>query len=292
MKSFSAYNPIVITIYMLLVTGIVMFSVNPILFLLSLFGGLLFFVVKNGGRDARSHLLSFGFLLIIALINPLVSHNGVTVWFVMNDAPITAEAVLYGLASGCMVIAVLYWFRLFTQIMTSDKLLYLLGRFSPRIALIISMGLRYVPLFKKQAKKINQTQTALGLYKDDNLIDRIRGGLRVFSVMMTWALENGIVTADSMTARGYGIGKRSQFSFFRFRKSDTGILLVILLLSGITMFSIAYGALDFVFYPALSCAELTPMAIIGYLSYGILAFVPTILEAEERLKWKYLKSKI
>ncbi len=31
------------------------------------------------------------------------------------------------------------------------------------------MGLRYVPLFRRQAKKINGTQTALGLYKDDNI---------------------------------------------------------------------------------------------------------------------------
>ena len=292
MKTFSEYNPIVITVYMLLVTGLVMFSSNPILLLISLLGARLFFFIKNGSRGSRSHLAFFVLFFIIVLINPLVSHNGVTVLFVLNDAPITAEAILYGIASGCMVIAVLYWFRLFTEIMTSEKLLYLLGRLSPRLALILSMGLRYVPLFGRQAKKINQTQTALGFYKDDNFIDRAKGGLRVFSVMVTWALENGIVTADSMAARGYGIGKRSQFSLFRFRKSDAFLLCFILLLGAMCIVSIALGSLDFAFYPSVKWTTLTPMAIMGYLSYGVLVLLPTILEAEEIIKWKYLKSKI
>ncbi len=292
MRALENYNPISVAVYFLTVSGIAMFCMNPILLSVSLTGAILFFLLRNGRKHGKSHFIWLLIFLITALINPLVSHNGVTVLFVLNDSPITLEAILYGLAASGMVIAVLYWFRSFTQMMTSDKLLYLFGKLSPKLALVLSMGLRYVSLFGKQVRKINDTQTALGLYKEDNIIDRIGGGLRVFSVMVTWSLENGIVTADSMSARGYGTGKRSHFSIFRFRRSDLGLLIITLILGALTCVAIGVGALDFTFYPSLKMADPTGMSFLGYISYCILVLLPIIMEAEEKIKWKYLKSKI
>ncbi|MBQ9112771.1 MAG: energy-coupling factor transporter transmembrane protein EcfT [Clostridia bacterium] len=292
MRSFSQYNPVAVAVYFLAVAGIAMFCMNPVLLFISLSGAVLLCASLSGMRGAKHHLMSICLFLALALINPLVSHNGVTVLFVINDSPITAEAVLYGAATAAMVVAVLYWFRSFTAIMTSDKLLYLFGKLSPKLALILSMGLRYVPLFGRQTARIGQTQRALGLYKDDNIIDRARGGLRIFSVMVTWALENGIVTADSMAARGYGTGKRTHFSIFRFRRADIVFLTVTVALSAIVCVSIAVGSLDFTFYPSVRMADIDIMTIAGYASYTVLVLLPTIIEAEEKIKWKYLISKI
>ena len=204
MRSFENANPLALAVYFLSVSGISMFCMNPLLLFLSLTGAVLYYFVRSGRKRMKSHLWSLGLFLVLVVLNPLVSHNGVTVLFVLNHNPVTLEAAVYGIAAAGMILAVLYWFRSFTEIMTSDKLLYLFGKFSPKLALVLSMGLRYVPLFTRQAQKIGQTQTALGLYKDDNLIDRFRGGMRIFDVLVTWGLENGIITADSMTARGYG----------------------------------------------------------------------------------------
>ena len=149
-----------------------------------------------------------------------------------------------------------------------------------------------MPLFTRQAARCRQIQTAIGLYKEDNLIDRFRGGLRIFSVLITWALENGVITADSMTARGYGIGKRSHFPIFRFRKADIFLLAATGLLLAATLVSIGSGALDFSYYPSIRPAPASPMAAAGYLSYGLLIILPAVAEAEEKLRWKYLQSKI
>ena len=89
---------------------------------------------------------------------------------------------------------------------------------------LLSMTLRYIPLFRGQVRKTQQAQKALGLYKEDSIPDSIRGGIRIFSVMVSWALENGVITADSMTARGYGTKRRSHFSVFRFRREDALLL--------------------------------------------------------------------
>ena len=292
MRLFSEYHPVVCAVYFLAVAGIAMFCFHPIILVTSLVGAVLWFLVRNGKNEVRSHLWFALLFAVSAIINPLVSHNGVTVLFVINDSPITAESAVYGLVAATMILAVLYWFRSLTQIMTADKLLCLFARLSPKLALVLSMGLRYVPLFTAQAKKIDRAQTGLGLYKEDNWIDRVRGKLRVFSVLITWALENGIVTADSMTARGYGVGRRTQFSVFRFRRADAAMLVLILALSALPVAAMVSGALTFSCYPAIVWPPVTPMSAAACIAYGLLAFLPTLTEVEETIKWKYLTSKI
>ncbi len=292
MRFFSEYNPIAVAIYYLAVVVIIMFCMNPILIFLSLLGAITLFTMQSVGSSKASHFAFFVLFLITAIINPLVSHNGVTVLLVMNNSPITLEAVLYGICAASMIIASIYWFRSFTIVMTDDKLLYVFGKLSPKLSLVLSMGLRYVPLFAAHAKKTRDAQKALGVYNEDNIIDKTKSSVRVFSVMVTWALENGIITADSMSARGYGVTKRTHFSIFKFKKSDLILLVSSLLLFGLTLVSIGAGALDFEFYPSIKMAKTSALSIIGYLSYALLAFLPTFIDAKENIKWQFLRSKI
>lgn len=292
MRAFADYNPIAVFIYFAAVTIPAMFSMNPMLLTLSLAGSISMFIARNGGKEWKLHIFILAAFALTALINPIFYHNGATVLFIVNDNPVTLEAVLYGLFAAVMLAAVIYWFRSFSQIMTSDKLLYLFGAVSPKLGLLLSMTLRYIPLFGAQTKKVNQAQKALGLYKEDNAIDTIRGGVRIFSVMVTWGLENGIITADSMTARGYGIGRRTYFSLYRFRKCDALLLAATITLLAVTICAFASGATDFMYYPKFGGLALSPLSISAYAAYGILAFIPTFCEAEEKVKWRYLRSKI
>ena len=230
--------------------------------------------------------------LILTVINPLFSHNGKTVLFVINDSPVTLESLIYGAVSAGALVAVLYLFRTFTELMTRDKLLYVFGSFSPKTALVLSMGLRYIPLFKDRARKISDSQRALGLYKEDNIFDKVKSDMRVFSILITWALENGITTADSMSARGYGKRRRTYFTLFRFGKNDALMLILILLLTSFMVVVMLSGALDFTFYPLVAFENPTPLSLSAYTAYGILSALPIIIETEERLRWKFLQSKI
>lgn len=292
MRTLDHTHPAVTTAYFLAVASGAMFTVNPILLGLSLLGALLYFLLKNGLREGRVHLLFWGLFLLTALLNPFFSRNGATVLFVMNNRPFTLEAFLYGLVIGASVVSVLYWFRSFTRIMTSDKLLCVCGFFSPRVALVISMSLRYLPLLRQKTKQVQAAQRGLGLYRDDSLVHTVRGGARVWSVMLTWAIENGIVTADSMAARGFGEGRRTRFPRFRFQRSDAILLLVIAMLGTPCVVIAATGGFACSFYPRLQMPALTWGAVLGYACYGALAALPAILELEEALRWKYLQSKI
>lgn len=290
MRNFEDYNPLVTALYFAAVCSITMFCMNPVLLSLSLIGALSLFFIRNGGSHAKVHIFALLAFCAAALVNPIFSHNGVTVLFIMNNNPVTAEAFIYGVCAALMITASFYWFYSFTLIMTSDKLLYIFGFFSPKIALILSMAIRFVPMFSRQHKRIKDAQRALGLYSDGNIIDSTRGNIRVFSIMVTWALENGIITADSMASRGYGCGKRSRFAPFSFKKRDIVLLCVSVLLFLITL--IGTRGIDFTCYPAVS---LTPPGIlggVGYIAYAAIVLLPALIDIEEGVRWKYLISKI
>ena len=292
MRALDRLNPFTIPAYFFAVAGVAMFCAHPILLCMALAGALGLCILRRDVRRKSTHLLFWGLFALTALLNPLFSKHGATVLLVIGNKPISAEALLWGVTSACAILATLYLFASFSAIMQSDKLLYLFGSLSPRLSLILSMGLRYIALLSEQWRKIKGTQTALGLYKEDNIIDRIRGSLRIFWVLLGWALENGIVTAGSMSARGYGTGRRTHYAIFAFSRRDALYLSLTLALLAGTVVPMASGALDFAFYPTLQAAPPSALAWSGYLSYGALVALPIILETEDAVKWKYLRSKI
>lgn len=292
MKSFGDHNPIAVFVFYAAATVIVMFSMDPVLLALSILGAAGLYFVNMGRAGWKGFWFYLAVPVVFGLCNPLFNHNGVTVLFVLNNNPVTLESACYGLAMGVMISGVMLWFRTFSRIMTSDKLLYLFGSVSPKLALILSMTLRYIPLFRRQIQKTRQAQTALGLYKEDNIVDTFRGGVRIFSVMVSWALENGVITADSMTARGYGVGRRSHFAIFRFRREDGVLLCASLVLAALTLLAMGTGAVAYEWYPVMTAAEPSVLRWVAYLSYGALCALPVILEGKEALRWRSLHSAI
>ncbi len=290
MRRFQDHNPAAVALYYLAAAGVTMFTMEPVILVISLVGAVVSLGVTGLLRQWKTHLYTLFLFLGMALVNPLISHNGVTVLFVINHNPVTLEAFVYGIAAGGMIVTVMTWFRAFTAVMTSDKLLYIFGSLSPKLALMLSMALRYVPLFGRQIRAVSQSQQALGLYKEDNIVDRLRGGMRIFSVMVTWTLENGIITADSMTARGYGIGRRTRFSIFRWTRQDVLLLLMTLLMTAATLFGLA--GRTFTYYPAITASPVTWRVLAGYIAYGLLCLLPAIITGKEALKWRILRSKI
>ena len=291
MRSFRDHNPVTVAFYYMAAAAIGMFTMDPVLHVLTVMGGFVQFLMQRTGKKIATHLFFWGLGLILALIRPIFNHNGATVLFVVNDNPITKEAFIYGANTAIMVVGVLYLFRVFSIIMTSDRLLYLFGRFSPKTALIMSMGLRYIPLLREKSRQIKAAQTAIGINRDDNAIDRIKAGMNVFSATVSWGLENGIITADSMAARGYGKRKRTCFSAYGMLSSDILLILVTAILMIPTVAALASGRLNTVFYPVFRMEPLSVGAVAGYISYGILMFVPVILDLAVDIRWNILRKR-
>lgn len=293
MRAFSNIHPITAMVYFISILLFSMFSNNPVIGVLALMGGILFCMMLTGRKEKWSDIKFYLTLfLLITITNPLFSHNGKTPLFFMNGNAVTLEAVIYGVAIAVMVVSVLMWCKSYGLIMTSDKFVYLFGRAIPKISLVLSTVLRYVPMLKRQAKKVNRTQKAMGFYTSESYAERLRLGMRVFSALITWSLENAVETGKVMKARGYGLKGHTNYSNFVFRKRDGILFVVILVLDAITLAAMLTGQLDFFYYPEITDIICTLQAMTSYICFGVLSFLPFIIEVEEIVRWKYYRLKI
>lgn len=174
MNTFSRIHPGVTSVYFLTILLFSMFVMNPVLELLTLLGGLLYCWSLTGWGNRLRDLGFYADGAAHGAENPLFSHNGKTPLFFMNGNAVTVEAIAYGGAMGVMVVGILLWCRSYSILMTSDKFVYLVGSAMPRLAVVLSSALRYVPMLKRQARKVHRTQRAMGLYTSDSYADRVR----------------------------------------------------------------------------------------------------------------------
>ena len=241
-------------------------------------------------------LFTLPLMIFVALINPMFNHYGVTILFYLyNGNAVTLESMLYGLAMAAMLCSVILWFRSFNAVMTSDKLVYLFGRLIPSLSLILSMCMRFIPRFQKRTKVISNGQKCIGRdFSNGSFAKKIRNGITILSILVTWSLENAIQTADSMKSRGYGLKGRTAFSIYRLDKRDKKALftmagLAIIFLAG-CMKGQAYADYD----PriVITGLPLNPLSLVTIVSFTGFCLFPLILSALDYRHWTLLKKEI
>ncbi len=291
---FKTYHPIVNFSYFLAVIMFTVFSMHPIFLIITLLASFVYSIVLNGVSSLKANLkFLIPILILMTIINPLFVHKGVTVLFYLNDNAITLEAIVYGIASGIMMMSAIMWFKSVNHIMTSDKIIYLFGRVLPSLSLVLSMTFRFIPLFKEQFKEISAGQRNIGRdFSHGGVLKRAKHFMREFSILITWSMENSIETSDSMRARGYGLPHRSSFSIYRFDRRDAITLTAIAALSFVVALGCYFDMNNILYYPAIVIDNITAMSVLVYLAYFILLMIPVIIDLLEEYKWKSLSSRI
>ena len=270
--------------YFFFVIFISIFSFNPIYLVIGFSGALFFgfylFEKKSLAKSAAVYLIVF---IAVAITNPLFSHNGATVLFFINDNRVTLEAFIYGAVLGLAVIEVIFWFKCINSVFDSEKLIFLFGKIFPKLALVFSMTLRFIPEFVRSFKNINTSQKLIG-----KKIPRLKRYMLSFSAVITQSMENSILTSDSMKARGYGLKPRSFYYRFRFTVSDAVYLIISAVLFTVSLICVG----EFTYYPELIIPKADMRICAGYVSFFLLSFIPFIYEVKEGIRWKYSISKI
>lgn len=293
MKRIDNIHPIVLFFYFLIIIFISMFSVNPIMILISFASSLLLYALLTSFKKMIKMFLGFMvFILLMALINPIFSRNGSTVLFKISYYKFTLESMLYGFFTTMMLTSVIIWFSSYSLVFKSDKFIYLFGKVIPKTSLVLSVTLNFIPRFTKYFKEVDDAQKAIGVYSIENkgFLNKVKMKLRVFSIVLGMGLESSIDTADSMRARGYGINNRSNYSIFKWKISDyfLGIFWLIISLV-IIMFIVKTG--EYNYYPSMDKFSFDCKSIILYSAFFILTISSTILEIKENILWHYLKLK-
>ena len=290
--AFSGFHPVVNFLFFVATLGLTMFIQQPVYLLISMISGcayLLYLQGKKGFLRQVGYLVPI--LVMMAIMNPMFNHEGVTVlWYLPNDNPITLEAICFGLASAVMMGASIVWFNCCNTVFTSDKIIYLFGRVIPALSLMISMTLRFVPRFKNFLQSVLRTQRAM--HKPENTKEKLQQALAAFSATVSWAMEQSIVSADSMKSRGYGLFGRTAFSIYIFEKRDGVALMMLFLLCVGTVVPHLVGLMGWTYYPSMTGDLLGPVQILAYLCYGGMCNLPLIIDLMEDRKWNALRSKI
>lgn len=305
-------HPWVSVIFFLSVIAFGMFVVHPACLLPSFIFACAYDIRLKGKKSAgRLILLVIPMIIFVTAVNTLFSHYGVTVLFQTNGGNnITFEAMINGFITGVAAVSVTIWFFCFNEVVTADKIMSVLSFLSPKAALMISMALRFVPLYRKKYAQIAQVQKASGA-DTGSLINKIKNAVSCVSILITWSLENAVETSDSMKARGFGAKGRTSYSRFVFTRQD---LLLILLIAAADI-TVAFAALTGGLYcsynpyvminpPAQFSVTyiltdinavinpFTPSGVAAAAAYFLLCAMPLIIDAKEGLKWRRLKSKI
>ncbi|MEA4965724.1 MAG: energy-coupling factor transporter transmembrane component T [Oscillospiraceae bacterium] len=293
--AFSSFHPLVGFLYFLLVLLLSMFFFNPVCLVVSLFSAVTYAIYLGGTKTARFQLrVLLPLMLLTAVLNPVFNHEGATILtYLPNGNPLTLEAIAYGAAASVMLAAVVTWFFCLNQVMTSDKFIYLFGRIIPALSLLLSMTLRFVPRFSAQMKAVAAARrAACPAQEGRNLLQKAKQGLAVFSITVTWALENSIETADSMKCRGYGLSGRTAYSIYRLTPRDLVALAVLFAAGAYVVLGSALGGISFQYYPVLSGRLTGAYSISIFFCYLLLCLLPMLINVCEDLKWNSLTSAI
>ena len=287
--AFSGYHPIVNFLYFGFVLVFAMIYTHPVCLAISLIFAFVYAVYLNGGKAVRFTLIyMLPMMIFAALMNPVFNHQGGTILTYLPDGnPLTLESILYGVAAAAMLVTVITWFSCFNAVITSDKFVYLFGRIIPALSLIFAMALRFVPRFKAQIKVISNAQKCVGRdISNGNILQKAKHGIKILSIMVTWALENAIETADSMKSRGYGLPGRTAFSIYRFDRRDFSALLFILACAAYIIAGSVTGGLYFRYFPTFEVLWDSPYSVSIFIVYAALCLMPVILNIREDLFWK------
>lgn len=281
---FAGYHAGVIFLYFVGALVFTMSRMNPVTVGLSLVAGSAYAVYLKGlrafGRTLRGCLPLW---LLAAAVNPLVNSLGLTVLFTVGGVPITWEALCYGLTAGGMLASVMIWFSCYQEIMTSDKFLSLFSRLAPVTAMMVAMTLRYIPDTIRRGREISRAQAALQGGEPQGKAGRVRRGLRMASVLMSWSMENAMETADSMKARGYGEGKRSVYRHERMTGRDGWALVLLVGLLAVGLWCVWQPEAEVRFYPFIT---MPAFSIVGTAAAGTALLFPLILEGKEWWLWR------
>lgn len=253
---------------------------HPVFLAIVYAGAFAYSVKRCGKRAVAFNLCLLPLILVFALCYSSYHHFGVTVLrqnFIGNN--LTVESFVYGMVTGLRAAAVCMWLSCLFRVVSSDKVLYLFGRVSPRLSLFLTILLRFIPRIGREARKINLAQKGIGRGSNQgNVFRRLVNCLRIFSMLITWMISALALESDSMRSRGSLLRGRTAFSIYRFDNRDRAF--VIALFSGITLTAMGaiLGATTMFYNPRIIWKPLENVSTVTAAGYAALCLLPMGLE--------------
>lgn len=290
-SAFETCHPLVLAAFFVVAVALCIVIQNPLFQLVGLVAAACAYLSVAGARGFK---LLGGLMLagaFIAVLNPLFSSAGDQTLFTVFGHPYTFESLAYGISTALMFMTMLLWFACFARVMTGEKISYLLGGIAPSLALVLSMLVRLIPSFRRRAADIVDARACIGKSaRSGPLAQRVSEGSSSLSTLVSWSLEDSIVTANSMRSRGYGLARRSNYARYAFCVRDGIIAILLAALAACVVVCLSLGAV-----PDSPLAPMHGFGFLGWLAfvaYTMFLMTPFVLNVIEELAWQISVSRI
>lgn len=291
---FERCHPAVNLIYFAAVIAGTLAFDHPV-FLLVSWGCAFVYSTKRNGWKA----LVFNLCLIPAVVLYGVHYSGYNHFGVTNlgenfiGNQMTLESLVYGLVIGACVTGVVMWMSCVYAVFSSDKVVYLFGRVSPRLSLFLAILLRLVPRIKKEAKRIHTAQKGIGRgINRGNIFRRIGNGLRILSMLITWTIESITTASESMRSRGSTLRGRTAFSIYRFDNRDRAYVVTLFACLTVVLMGVLLDQTRMQYNPMIRMNPVTPMSWFFFGGYAALCLMPLMLEVYTQFRFYRARKRI
>lgn len=289
---FDSYHPTINFIFFAAAIGFTIAFDHPIFVAISYIASFAYSVKLNKMRGLIFDLCLIPLIVLYAGFYSYYNHFGVTPLrqnFIGNS--ITLEALVYGFILGMTVAALIMWISCLFAVFSSDKVVYLFGRVSPKLSLFLSIILRSVPRIKERASRINVSQRGIGRgVGDGNIFRRFINVLRLLSILITWTLENFVESARSMKCRGYSLKGRTAFSIYRFDNRDRSFVVGVFACLTLIVMAILLDQTWIYYDPEIIVNRITVVSYVFYAAYAVLLLMPMGLQIIGEYKFKKLST--
>ena len=194
--------------YCAALAGVALIADHPVVLLAVLVAEAGAAAAAGAGRQLRrAALFAAPFALAIAVINPIVTRDGLTVIARGGEVPwlghldITLEATAYGGVLALRAVALALAGALYASAVDPDEVLRLFRRVSFRSALTAALATRMVPVLARDAGRLAEAQRC----RPAGAAPR----LAVVRATAANALDRAIDVAATLELRGYGSARRA-----------------------------------------------------------------------------------
>ena len=285
---FDSYHPMINLIYFASAITCTLLFDQPVFLAISFLAAFVYSIKLNGVRALIFNLCLIPLIVAYTAWYSYYNHFGVTnlrMNFIGNQ--ITLEAVVTGFVRGIKIASVIQYFSCIFAVVSSDKVVYLLGRISPRLSLYLSILLRFVPRVKQRGRRIELSRRGIGKgCFQGNILQRIIHTFSFLSILITWTLEDFVESAASMKCRGYSLKGRTAFSIYRFDNRDRGFVIALFACLTVIMMAAAFNQTTISYNPVIMMNRITGMSVIFYFAYALFLLLPMLLQiiGEQRFR--------
>ena len=150
------------------------------------------------------------------------------------------------------------------------------------------MVLRFIPLIRTQSAEIVKAEKGIGnSIEAVGFTGKIKGASRRLSILVSWTLEKGIDTSDSMRARGYGLNGRTSYNSYVFSLRDATVTFVSVM--AVIIAFLSKKSISASYNPIIDVPVPDMFSITAIIFFASVLMMPVVLDLREERRWSISK---